>query len=172
MPKKTGITITSEFNGDDIKKHMEGAIKQALWVQGQALIAEAQRRKLVPLDTGTLRRSAVVTLNELPLMSQVHGMAEASDGNNPVVVDDPKKHSGPVNDVYVSYNTPYAATLHENLNVVHKPEWEPRDWRRTASGKIVPKPAEGEPKWIEKANASILSKLAAIAASAIRKYLP
>ena len=56
--------------------------------------------------------------------------------------------------MYVSYNTPYAARLHEGV-----PPWEPRAWKYLDTGKRprpkVEKPAVGQPKWLEMAVNSI-----------------
>ena len=162
---KPEITVEVDFDTSKLFGREQQAKKHALWYMGQALIAEAQRLNLVPLDTGALRRSAVVTLNKLPSMSDVYDKAKPGDGDRPVVVDNPESHNEDVDTAYVSYNTPYAARLHEDMT------WNPRDWRRTAGGKKVTKPAVGGPKWIEKAEASIRSKLPGIAARIMRRYL-
>ena len=147
MPSKTTVT----FDLDELYRREEEAKKRALWLQGQAVIATAQRDRLVPFETGTLRRSAMTTLEELPSMQEVYGKAEEATGQKPVVVDDPKNHNGDIGVAYVSYNTPYAAALHENE------KWKAR--------------REGGWKWIEKALAAIAPRLPEIAAKEIKRFL-
>jgi hypothetical protein len=153
-----------DFNDKAVIRALQEAKKHILWRQGQEVITQAQISKLVPVDTGTLRRSAVVTLEKLPDMKSVFEKAEKGKGQKPVVVDNPKNHTGDVDVAYVSYNTPYAAALHENTR------WRPRDWRKTATGKIVKKPAEGESKWIETALALVRHKFPDIAKAILERY--
>jgi hypothetical protein len=53
---------------------------KALWMHGQAVVTQAQKDKLVPIETGTLRRSSVVTLAYLPKPEDVYQLA-LSGGN-------------------------------------------------------------------------------------------
>jgi hypothetical protein len=165
-----------DFDGKKVRKVLRNAKKEILWRQGQAIIAQAQISKLVPLETGTLRRSAVVTLETLPDMNDVFGKAKTEAGQgSPVVVDSPNEHTGNVDTAYVSYNTPYAAALHENTN------WKPRGWvsrhpeKKGYSGhKKVKGPGEirgeGGPKWLEKAVAIVRGKLEEIAKNMMEKF--
>ena len=140
------------------------AMRHAIWRQGQRVLEVAQDEKLVPLDTGTLRRSGVVTLGEAPNMGQVYDMAKSRSGNGAVVVDGPDKKQGRVVEGYVSYNTPYAARLHEDCS------WEPRDHRTSMSGETTPKPAEGECKYLEKAATRAQQDFEQIAAETFQRY--
>jgi hypothetical protein len=145
-----------------IRALRDQAAKEALWAQGQAVIAEAQKARLVPIETGTLRRSAFVSVNNLPDPDAIYQGAKSrrqaqAQGNPPA-------GGGPAVRVFVSYNTPYAARLHENL------DWRPRAWKRTAMGTVVAKPAEGGPKWVEKALALAKPKFEAIAARVFRRF--
>jgi hypothetical protein len=117
----------------------------------------------------------VVTLEELPSMGVVFEAAKTS--TQPVIIDSPDQHSGMVDAAYVSYNTPYATALHENLvRKKNGQEWEPRDWKKVgARTKKVKKgdgdlPGEGGPKWIEKALVLAKGTLHKIAESILEKY--
>jgi hypothetical protein len=152
----------------DVKKILEAKreIKiHALWRIGQAVIAQAQKDKLVPIETGTLRRSAVVTLGRLPDPGEVCEKAKEGKGSKPLTIDSPEAHSENVDAAYVSYNTPYAEHLHENLN------WTPRNWRAAPGGKIADSPPEGGPKWMEKAAAACRAKFPKILAGVIKERL-
>ena len=120
----------------------------ALWRMGQAVIARAQRDKLVPIDTGTLRRSAVVTFGHPPDPGAVYETAKGTKAKS-----DSPNNAGNVDKAYVSYNTPYAERLHENL------DWKP-----------APPIAEGGPKWMEMALAACKSKFPAILARTFREH--
>lgn len=160
---KKGVRIKNNVDWDKVLEAEHRAKAKALWMQGQAVIAQADKDKLVPIETATLRRSSVVTLERLPNPDVVHEEAKKLKGERKVRSDDPKSATGDVKKAWVSYNTPYAEYLHENTN------WEPRDWRRTAGGKIAPSPKEGGPKWLEKALASVKDKLAEIAVRVMKE---
>jgi hypothetical protein len=145
------VKVKDELNFKVVQEKAAEAVKYALWRQGQAVIAQAQKDKLVPIDTGTLRRSAVVTFNEPPNFLLAFSSAAVAKGNKPITLDKPEAHKGPVNSVYVSYNTPYAAHLHESLS------WKPH--------------REGGPKWIERALAAVKGKFNEIAANAVKKVM-
>lgn len=146
---KTGAKTTVKFDMQELWRREQEAKKYVLWRQGQAIVTEAQKDKLVPFETGTLRRSAVVTLSDLPSEQEVYDKAKGGTGQKPVVVDDPKQHNENVGVAYVSYNTPYATALHESDN------WTAR--------------REGENKWMEKAEAAARPHMAEIAANAIKE---
>jgi hypothetical protein len=143
------VKVKNKIDFQTVMDRAEEAIKYALWRQGQAVIAQAQQDRLVPIDTGTLRRSAVITFNEPPDFLLAFSSAAVKRGETHIVLDKPKLYKKPVNSVYVSYNTPYAAHLHESLS------WKPH--------------REGGPKWIERALAAVKGKFNEIAANAVRK---
>ncbi len=126
--------MTLKWEGDKAKSLVKEAERDALWMVGQYAIELAQND--IPIETGTLRRSAVVTVGRLPDPKNIY--EQAKNGT-------PPQARLPGNTVFVSYNTPYAVHLHENLN------WKPRWWKRTAQGNIVDSPQVGGPKWLEKA---------------------
>lgn len=168
MAKKA---LKSTVNFGLITQAKEKAAALALWRQGQAVVAQAQRDRLVPIETGTLRRSAVVTLNRLPNPGAVYSEAKVKAVNNSAFTPPGADVSAGTNvsaganvtKAYVSYNAPYAEALHERL------DWKPRGVRRLGGGKRVPKPAEGGPKWLEKALAACKDKFAAIAERAFKE---
>ncbi|MDR2527936.1 MAG: hypothetical protein LBD04_02815 [Synergistaceae bacterium] len=135
-----------------ITEAREKASTLALWRQGQAVVSQVQRDRLAPIETGALRRSAVVTLNHLPNPEAVYAEAREKAVDNPALPPAGARAAK----AYVSYNTPYAEALHERL------DWKPRATRKLASGRVVQKPAEGGPKWLEKALAACKSKFPAI----------
>jgi hypothetical protein len=173
-----------DFNDKKVIQALQNAKKHILWRQGQEVITQAQTAKLVPLDTGTLRRSAVVTLEKLPDMQSVFKEAEKGSGDKPVVVDSPGAHAGDVDVAYVSYNTPYAAALHEDSVGKKHSKWKPRDWKsrnpdpnsnKYMGHKKVKQgtgdaPGEGGPKWLEKAVAMVRHKFPEIAKSIMKRY--
>jgi hypothetical protein len=68
--------------------------------------------------------------------------------------------------LYVSFNTPYAARLHENM------KWTPRAWKYLDTGKRprprVPKPAVGQPKFLETAVQQVGPKIAGLIARELK----
>ena len=126
--------MTLKWEGDKAKGLVKEAEGAALWDVGQYAIELAQND--VPIESGTLRRSAVVTVGTLPDPGNTYEKAKSGK---------PEIAKGSGDTVFVSYNTPYAVHLHENLN------WKPRWWKRTAQGNIVDSPQVGGPKWLEKA---------------------
>ena len=127
-----------KWEGQKVKKKISEVALEALWLMGQDLITESTN--YAPLDTGTLRRSATVTASALPNAGQVYSTAKAGSRTQS---SPGKTSSGNEKKVFVSYNTPYAIRLHEDLS------WTPRGWKKTASGNVVEKPAVGGPKWLE-----------------------
>ena len=127
-----------KWEGQKVKKKISEVALEALWLMGQDLITESTND--APLDTGTLRRSATVTVSTLPDAGQVYSTAKTGEKTQ---TSPGKTFAGYEKKVFVSYNTPYAIRLHEDLS------WTPRGWKKTASGNVVEKPAVGGPKWLE-----------------------
>lgn len=130
------------------------AARAGLWRAGQLALDYA--RNDVPVETGTLRRSGVVSTKP-PRMEEIYEAAK-NGRLNLEALGRPMKgisvnrrgrvslsKSKPI-PMYVSYNTPYAARLHERF------DWKPRDWKYLDTGKRprrkVPKPALGRPKYL------------------------
>lgn len=140
-------SVKLDWHGDKVMDKLQQVTLEMLWLAGQDTITQAING--IPLDTGTLRRSGTVTVDKLPDPEGVYNSAQNGRGNRGETAKDAgdapgsSNPSGPV--VYVSYNTPYAKRLHESLS------WSPRDWKRTATGRIVDKPAVGGAKWLERA---------------------
>ncbi len=146
-------------------KEIEGVpekiVMEALWLVGQDTVAEAQN--LIPLDTGTLRRSGTVTVGSLPDPGKIYPQAKTKNMR--------KVYQGqvlsPAKIVYISYNTPYANRLHEDMN------WKPRGWktgRRKGKTIRLKKPAVGGPKWIEKSIPRSWQRLPQMITRARRKF--
>jgi hypothetical protein len=124
-----------------------------LWKAGHLALNYATND--VPLETGTLRRSGVVSM-KLPNMMDIYNAASSGSLGLSNYSEPAKKSvskSGRVNasagglvKMYVSYNTPYAAFLHENM------KWTPRAWKYLDTGRRprprVTKPAVGRPKYL------------------------
>lgn len=98
------------WRGNEAKKIVVEAAREALWTAGEDLIEKVQNE--VPVLSGTLRRSATVTEGQLPDMEQVYEQAKAGrtmkDAFRGAILGTLKQLS-----VYVSYNTPYARRQHE-----------------------------------------------------------
>ncbi len=141
---------------------IQQVVIEALWLAGQNAITLAMND--VPLDTGTLRRSGTVTVDTLPEAQQVYREASSGKGNKGKTIGaSAPKSSSKAPTVYVSYNTPYAIWLHESQ------KWTPRAWRKTATGKTVPKPAVGRWKWLENVLPKVRSRWDAYVTRAKRK---
>ena len=147
MPKGSECKI--DWKGLQALGKIKEVLSEALWLMGQDTIREAQN--MVPLDTGTLRRSATVSVT-LPDVNTEHQKAKSGSGTKSTSLDKPAPRNKNMV-VYVSYNTPYALWLHET------PTWKPRDWKRTLSGHKRDKPAVGEWKWLDKASAITKKRL-------------
>ena len=138
--------VRVEWFGDDAADRIQRTVEEMLWLAGQDAITQAMNN--VPLDTGTLRRSGTVTVERLPEAAKVYSEAQSGSGSRGKTIGKsaPRMGGKPIDRrVFVSYNTPYAIWLHES------PDWKPRDWKVTAAGHRVTKPAVGSWKWLEKA---------------------
>lgn len=145
-----------------------GVAFEALYLVGQRALAIAMPN--IPLETGTLRRSGTVTVGALPSAKEIFDSAFGMPREHVVGKIQSELFYGKLlggdKTVYVTYSTPYAVRLHEDMN------WKPRDWkyayRSKKKGKFrmgpskrygfegmfytrVSKPAVGGPKWLSKA---------------------
>lgn len=113
--------------GDEVTDKLQQVALEALWLAGQGAITHSIND--VPLETGTLRRSGVVTADELPNAAEVYSDAQNGRGKYSKSArskDEPPAAANKKSPrVFVSYNTPYAIRLHEG-------HWKPRDWKYTA----------------------------------------
>ena len=95
-------------------KIAEAAGLKALRTGAEAILTEAIDE--TPIDTGTLRRSGTVTVGGLPDGAQVYEAAGSGS-------DMKDAFPGPVGKekaVYISFNTPYARRMHEDLGYTPK----------------------------------------------------
>jgi hypothetical protein len=95
-------------------KIAEEAGLKALRTGAEAILTEAIDE--APIDTGTLRRSGTVTVGKLPDGARVF---EAAEAGNEMKDAFPGK-SGKEKAVYISFNTPYARRMHEDLGYTPK----------------------------------------------------
>lgn len=130
--------ITLKWNGDKVKQQLAAVAEEVVWLAAQDAIRESTNN--VPLDTGTLRRSGVVTLGELPNAKEVYEGAEGGKSGKEYSESHRKTALGEDAVAYASYNTPYAVHLHEDTS------WKPRSVGKSGREK----PAVGGPKWLEK----------------------
>jgi len=144
-------TFNSTVNFTAIQDAERKAAFKALWMHGQAVITQAQKDKLVPIETGTLRRSSVVTLARLPNPEDIYQTALGSTPQSDNPDSAAQNKTSPLK-AWVSWNTPYAEWLHETFG------WSPRPPRE-----------EGGPKWAEIALATCRDKFAAITARVFRE---
>ena len=167
-----------KWEGDKVMSTIERIALEALWFAGQDAITQSLND--VPLDTGTLRRSGVVTVDAPPQAAAVYSEAQSGKGRKSDSVKDKESPAPtPANKrspkVVASYNTPYAIRLHETT-------WKPRAWkysswkrsiRKDAMSRSVklddkdnalylekiPKPAVGRNKWLERAIPTVLKRM-------------
>lgn len=95
-------------------KIAEEAGLKALRTGAEAILTEAIDE--APIDTGTLRRSGTVTVGKLPDGERVF---EAAEAGNEMKDAFPGK-IGKEKAVYISFNTPYARRMHEDLGYTPK----------------------------------------------------
>jgi hypothetical protein len=95
-------------------KIAEEAGLKALRTGAEAILTEAIDE--APIDTGTLRRSGTVTVGKLPDGARVFEAAEAGNEMKDAFSDPVGKEKA----VYISFNTPYARRMHEDLGYTPK----------------------------------------------------
>jgi hypothetical protein len=95
-------------------KIAEEAGLKALRTGAEAILTEAIDE--APVDTGTLRRSGTVTVGKLPDGAQVYEAAESGTEMKDAFPD----KIGQEKAVYISFNTPYARRMHEDLGYTPK----------------------------------------------------
>ncbi|MDD3920949.1 MAG: hypothetical protein PHO41_07260 [Eubacteriales bacterium] len=102
-----------DWSGDKVISLLEDSIAHALYLSAEALLTKAN--KLVPHDQGTLMRSGTVTADNLPDADDVFCPAYGTDGTDgqDMAGAFPDESS---DEMYISYNTPYAVRLHEHPN--------------------------------------------------------
>jgi hypothetical protein len=94
-------------------KIAEDAGLKALRTGAEAILTEAIDE--TPVDTGTLRRSGTVTVGGLPDGEQVYEAAESGSSMKDAFPGPEGKEKA----VYISFNTPYARRMHEELGYNH-----------------------------------------------------
>ena len=94
-------------------KIAEEAALKALRTRAGVILTEAINE--APIETGTLRRSGVVTVGGLPDGAQVYAAAESGSDMKDAFPGPEGKEKA----VYISFNTPYARRQHEELGYNH-----------------------------------------------------
>jgi hypothetical protein len=102
----------SKWNTEKAKKIAKEVGLKALRIGGEAILTEAIDE--TPMESGTLRRSGVVTVGSLPDSGQVY---QAALANQPILFEE---SLGKDEVVFISFNTPYARIQHEALGYRHK----------------------------------------------------
>jgi hypothetical protein len=147
------------FNREKVNWAVVAVARDAAWEAGHTCITLNMLERTVPIDTGTLRRSATVT-DELPSMEQIFILAKSVNmnerGNENTATNLVAGHVK----MYVSYNTPYASRLHEGV-----PPWTPR----ASDSRGRTKPAEGAPKWLQNVIPRVQAKMKEIVARHMRR---
>ena len=95
-------------------KIAEDAALKALRTGAEAILTEAINE--APIETGTLRRSGTVTVGALPDGAQVYEAAESGTEMKDAFPGQEGKEKA----VYISFNTPYARRMHEDLGYTPK----------------------------------------------------
>jgi hypothetical protein len=95
-------------------KIAEEAALKALRTGAESILTEAIDE--TPIDTGTLRRSGTVTVGALPDGAQVYEAAESGSDMKDAFPGPEGKEKA----VYISFNTPYARRMHEDLGYTPK----------------------------------------------------
>ncbi len=79
----------------------------------ESILTEAIKQ--TPVDTGTLRRSGTVTAGALPDTVVVYEAAKSGTDMSGAFPNEEGKESA----IYVSFNTPYARVMHEEIGYNH-----------------------------------------------------
>jgi len=95
-------------------KIAEEAGLKALRTGAEAILTEAIDE--APIDTGTLRRSGTVTVGKLPDSARIYEAAESGNEMKDAFTEKIGKEKA----VYISFNTPYARRMHEDLGYTPK----------------------------------------------------
>lgn len=114
---------------------------KALQLGAEKILTEAIDE--APVESGTLRRSGVVSVGMLPDSPSVY---EAAKAGTSISIGEGKEPA-----VYISFNTPYARRQHEELGYVH--------------------PIGGKPKYLEDPFNRNKAKVLTFAGLAIKKAL-
>lgn len=115
--------MTLKWNGDEKKAKIKTALAVGGYITMEQIIAQSVKN--APRDTGTLRNSHTISIDE-----DINAQEAYSQALTGPVVHDAMPVAN-VSKIYGSVNTPYAHKQHEDLHAEH--------------------PKEGGPKYLEKA---------------------
>lgn len=134
------------WKGNEAMQYLENLGVEMVWLAAQDLMRKSNAD--VPVDTGILKRSGVVTLDALPNGTQVYaGAQEGGTFVDPSVLDAthaPLARNPRQPTAFASYNTPYAVEVHENLGS------KGVELVQTAGGRLRFKLRTGKPKFMER----------------------
>lgn len=176
-------SVQSAWYGEAVNKYISDLCAHMAWVAAQDLARTAA--KDVPTDTGALRRSARVTMHSLPNAAAVYlaiksggprldaSLSDSTQAPLTVQTRNPK--------AYVSFNTPYAIMVHENLtrgtavmglgapkSGRGKGRAGQNEYRLRRRNARVGK-EQGSPKWLERAVPRVQSRWRHYLARALRR---
>ena len=103
-----------KWHGDEAEKLILEVVMKALRTGAEAILTEAI--DAAPVDTGTLRRSGTVTVGKLPDSARIYEAAKSGNEMKDAFPDPIGKEKV----VYISFNTPYARRMHEDLGYTPK----------------------------------------------------
>ena len=103
-----------KWHGDEAEKLILEVVMKALRTGAEAILTEAI--DAAPVDTGTLRRSGTVTVGKLPDSAIIYEAAKSGNKMKDAFPDP----IGETKAVYISFNTPYARRMHEDLGYTPK----------------------------------------------------
>ena len=103
-----------KWHGDEAEKLILEVVMEALRTGAESILTEAIDK--APVDTGTLRRSGTVTVGKLPDSARIYEAAESGNEMKDAFPDPIGKEKA----VYISFNTPYARRMHEDLGYTPK----------------------------------------------------
>ena len=135
----------SRWRTKEAVKIAEEAGLKSLRTGGETIITEAMNN--VPIESGTLRRSATTSIGGKPDPTPVYEAAKEGTEMKDAFPEPIGKEKA----VYVSYNTPYARVQHEEMDYVH--------------------PMGGGPKYLENSFNQLKDKIIRKAERAIKKAL-
>lgn len=136
--KKNKCTVV--WKGEQVATELRDVMLAALLETGYEIAKIAQEN--APIETGALRASARVTIGQPPDPNAVYEESKGQSGKKKISL--PETPTTGDTTVYVSFSTPYARRLHEDL------DWNPRDFRYLPGKKKKGKDALGRTRMLRR----------------------
>ena len=108
------------WRGEQTKRVAREAMGEALIETAKTVLSDVAEKQLAPLMYGTLLNSGRVTIGGPADPEEAYKEALSGTRGTPPTL--PPSGTSPKIDVHVSFSTPYARRLHEDMT------WKPRDW--------------------------------------------